>query len=332
MEDLSKKSKRNQIEEEEPAVQPEQKKTKLTVDAIEEEDEFDRQWRLEREAHDREVKRIAEEIRNASQESVAQQMVDFFQRCQPQMYARREDLPKYQEHRWGIPGVTMKMVEKAESCARFYGADGDERLYQDYKLCEKFCDLHTFHAIARCWSHEEGSPYGSYQQCVLFHAMRHHMQLNKIPLQPVLIRLMELAVAHQYFYSQKDRDRRLKKVPGFAKIMLAVMHYSDVLLMRPDPETGVLTVLCDNIKKPAESFERLVRASLFPTKPMPRCSEERTDSLRLVAEEARRLIVKRYNSKEGLCSYRTHGSLPEPIGIVKQPQTEVYVIPDMAWW
>lgn len=330
--EVNKKTKRDDSHEQDEN-EP-QKKVKLTLE--EEEEAKDRQWRAEREA---DIKRVVTEIRTASQHSVTLLMIQFFQRCHPELYVDESRLPPFAEYKWGIQGVTLGLVKKAESCARFYDVydekDRDHKLYRDYKLCEGICDLHTFHTVARLWSHEPGLQYGSYQQCVLFHTLRHHMLQLKTPLQPVLMRLMAIAQEQHYFTKHKP----LKKVPAFAKIMLAVMHYSDVQLMRPDPETGRLEALWDNIKKPGESFEILVRHSLFPDKERPLYRFERTDSLRLVAEEARRLIVQRYNTyiREGRWLFYDRESHPGPIGIVVATDElgssgPTYIIPDMRWY
>jgi hypothetical protein len=294
-----------------------------------------------------------QEVRSDSQEKVRLYMIAFFQRCHPALYVDEQQLPpRWQRERWGIQGVTLGLVQQeACNCASFYdvAADASEaekeqackQLYQDYRLCASFgCDLHTFHTVACFWSSAPGQLQGGFQQCVLFHALRHHIAAAQVQLQPVLLRLMELAVGYQRSYEATYRPRcQIKRVPDFAKVMLAVMHYSDVHLMRQDPADDASKppyALCDNIKKP-DAFSDLVRHSLFPDHSYTSFLQERTDSLRLVAEEARRLIVQRYNAKDSRYLSVNKKTEAAPIGIVRlQPGTQAsaafYTIPDMRWF
>jgi hypothetical protein len=163
-------------------------------------------------------------------------------------------------------------------------ADDNASLLADYELCRRVCSLQVFYNIAYHWSKDCDTTKASHQLQILFHALRHNAREANVPLAPLLMRLMEIALDLRQSPAINS-NTTITRVPEFAKPLLAAMHYSNLELLVRCPQIGYnWGVVIDDIKH-RDSFVLLAYAHL---------RHERTRSLDWACQAAQSAIVDKY--------------------------------------
>jgi hypothetical protein len=173
------------------------------------------------------------------------------------------------------------------------------QLARDVALCQGICSVHTLHTIARLWFDSCQRDFTTAVLSVLFHCLRHHLELHRDADQrrlPLLVRLMELGSCH--FLDGK----LMTTVPTRAKGLLAAMHYKNIALVRRNDAHLVKTlgvsldeaaamseyrITCREFLSDEYGFCDLLRGHFFPAEHTPIGD----DPLQPVALKARDKIV-----------------------------------------
>ncbi len=172
-------------------------------------------------------------------------------------------------------------------------------LARDVALCQGICSVHTLHTIARLWFDSCQRDFTTAVLSVLFHCLRHHLELHRDADQrrlPLLVRLMELGNCH--FLD----GELMTTVPTRAKGLLAAMYYKNIALVRRNDAHLVKTlgvsleeaaamseyrITCREFLSDKYGFCDLLRGHFFPAEHTPIGD----DPLQPVALQARDKIV-----------------------------------------
>ena len=254
-------------------------------------------------ADDEDIKElVCKAIRGATRDQLQNSMIAFLEACDTDLYVWPGEITSKTERIASLQ-ATQSLVAKMHFCDRFYRrktgkdangnrvyVDDDASLWADYELFRPVCNLHIFYNIAYHWSRDCDTTKASHQLLVLFHALRHHAREANVPLAPLLMRLMEIALDLRQSPAINS-NTTIARVPEFAKPLLAAMHYSNLELLVRCPQTGYWGFVVDDIKY-QDSFVRLAYAHLRDGT----SQLERARSLDWACEAAQSAIVDKYQA------------------------------------
>jgi hypothetical protein len=141
-------------------------------------------------------------------------------------------------------------------------------LEQDLVLCAGICSLHTMHLLSITWFRSPGVCYYSYEQQLLFHVLRFHLnKLNNVVHHqaPLLARMMEIGLYNGW--TRRQQKSPLLNVPQDCQTLLAAMYYSNVPLMeKQDEKCPTRYRLATEDIKTRLGFCHLAANALFPSR------------------------------------------------------------------